>query len=226
MPAATRRVLAGDPPESTQFRVGEDEFTWSDVSGVYDRDDSLKENTNPKCLLRNHGAAAHHHNSQRFSAGNLKPPTAAAPIIGLPGALGARRHHHHHPAIMFPGKARAGGGRQAEPEPGSPRVSCFGKVASERARALRGRPRSPAPPARCCAGFGFSVVTRRGRSRNRAVECVHQSPPEVVTACRRREMKQVEAPVPGLGAMRRFSSGKRAAETEDDGGHVARSGPL
>jgi hypothetical protein len=70
---AVTRDLTNDLPESTQLRVGDD-VAWSDINGVYDRDD-----TNPKFLLRAHHAAS---SSQRFS-GNLK--STAGPIIGLPG---------------------------------------------------------------------------------------------------------------------------------------------
>ncbi|RCV37088.1 hypothetical protein SETIT_8G034900v2 [Setaria italica] len=241
MAAASR---AGDPPESTRLRVGDD-IAWSEINGVYDRDDSLKENTNPKCLLKNH---PHHNNgsSQRFS-GNLKP--TAAPIIGLSGKLGGggRRQHNHPPAI-FPKKAKTGGGgrapKAAVPEPGSPKVSCIGKVLSDRERARLGRPprtRGSSRQPGCCGGLGF--LMRRSRSRKSAVECVDQSPPPpslpplAEAPRRRREEKEVEpepeattAAAPGLGGMRRFASGRRAAEwaaeMEDDDGRVARSGPL
>ncbi|CAL4904180.1 unnamed protein product [Urochloa decumbens] len=232
---------AGDPPESTRLRIGDD-IAWSEINGVYDRDDSLKENTNPKCILKSHNP---HHNgsSQRFS-GNLKP--TAAPIIGLSGKLGgARRQHQHHPPAIFPKKAKTGGGgrapKAAVPEPESPKVSCIGKVLSDRERARLGRPprsRGGSRQPGCCGGLGF--LMQRSRSRNSAVECVDQSPPPpLAEATRRREMKELEAEqeeeevpaavVPGLGGMRRFASGRRAAEwaaeMEDDG-RVARSGPL
>ncbi|KAF8707274.1 hypothetical protein HU200_030283 [Digitaria exilis] len=232
-------ATAGDPPESTRLRIGDD-IAWSEINGVYDRDDSLKENTNPKCILKNHP----HHNgsSQRFS-GNLKP--TAAPIIGLSGKLGAQgggaRRHHQHPPAIFPKKAKTGGGgrapKTAVPEPESPKVSCIGKVLSDRERVRLGRPprtRGSSRPPGCCGGFGF--LMRHSRSRNSTVECVDgQSPPPLAAAARRRETKEAEeapapAPaVPGLGGMRRFASGRRAAEwaaeMEDDG-RVARSGPL
>ncbi|XP_062204271.1 uncharacterized protein LOC133906401 [Phragmites australis] len=83
--AASRDHLAADPPKPTRrLRIGDD-VAWFEINGVYDRDDSLKENTNPKCLLKNHPGAAHNGASQRFSS-NLKP--MAAPIIDLPGKLG------------------------------------------------------------------------------------------------------------------------------------------
>ncbi|CAN6362296.1 unnamed protein product [Urochloa humidicola] len=244
MAAAAAAAHAGDPPESTRLRIGDD-IAWSEINGVYDRDDSLKENTNPKCLLKTHNP---HHNgggSQRFS-GNLKP--TAAPIIGLSGKLGGarRNQHHNHPPAIFPKKAKTGGGgrapKAAVPEPESPKVSCIGKVLSDRERARLGRPprsRGNSRPPGCCGGLGF--LMRRSRSRNSAVECVDQSPPPpppsfppLAEAAKRREGKEMEveetAAAPGLGGMRRFASGRRAAEwaaeMEDDDGRVARSGPL
>ena len=210
---------AGDPPESTLLRIGDD-IAWSEINGVYDRDDSLKENTNPKCLLKNHP----HHNgsSQRFS-GNLKP--TAAPIIGLSGKLGARRQHHHHPPAIFPKKAKTGGGgrapKAAVPEPESPKVSCIGKVLSDRERARLGRaprPRGGSRPPGCCGGLGFLML--ESRSRNNAVDCVGQSPPlpPLAEAARRSEAKvagaeaEEETAAQGLGGVRRFASGRRAPE--------------
>jgi len=220
MAAASR---ADDPPESTLLRLGDD-IAWSEINGVYDRDDSLKENTNPKCLLKNHP----HHNgsSQRFS-GNLKP--TAAPIIGLSGRLGAQggaaRRQHHHPPAIFPKTAKTGGGgrapKTAVPEPGSPKVSCIGKVLSDRERARLGRaprPRGGSRPPGCCGGLGF--LMRRSRSRNSAVDCVGQSPPlpPLAEAARRSEAKvagaeaEEETAAQGLGGVRRFASGRRAPE--------------
>uniref|UniRef100_J3NBG8 Uncharacterized protein n=1 Tax=Oryza brachyantha TaxID=4533 RepID=J3NBG8_ORYBR len=108
MAAAAARDLAGDPPESTLLRRVGDETAWPDV---YDRDDSLKENTNPKCFLRNHPAAYGGGASQRFS-GNLKP--TAAPIIGssrkLGGGGGGGGGGRFRPPAIFPKKAKTGGG--------------------------------------------------------------------------------------------------------------------
>jgi hypothetical protein len=232
MAAAAARDLAGDPPRSTRLRIGDD------VAGVYDRDDSLKENTNPKCLPaknRPGGNGA----PQRFS-GNLKP--TAAPIIGISGNLGqgcaARRHR---PPAMFPKKANTGGGgrnpKPAVPEPGSPKVSCIGKVLSGRERAGH---RSPTEATGgCCPGFGFSIRRSR-RSRKSAVESVDWSPPPMLPLAnveRKREAVDADvtaglpapAPAPALGGMRRFASGRRGVDWAagmEDGGRVARSGPL
>ncbi|XP_066356758.1 uncharacterized protein [Miscanthus floridulus] len=245
--SASRDHLGGDPPESTQLRLGDD-IARSEINGVYDRDDSLKENTNPKSVVKSHAGAhngAGSGSSQRFS-GNLKP--TAAPIIGLSGKLGGTLRRHQHPPAMFPKKAKTGGGgrapKAAVPEPGSPKVSCIGKVLSDRERARLGRPpRAGSRAPGCCGGLGF--LMRRSRSRHSAVECVDQSPPPppfppLADAPRRREAEDKEvsqvtvaeaepALAPGLGGVRRFASGRRAAEWAaqmDDDGRVARSGPL
>uniref|UniRef100_A0A0E0J6V5 Uncharacterized protein n=1 Tax=Oryza nivara TaxID=4536 RepID=A0A0E0J6V5_ORYNI len=249
---AAARDLAGDPPESTLLRVG-GEVAWPDV---YDRDDSLKENTNPKCILKTYGGGGGGNSSQRFS-GNLKP--TAAPIIGLSrklghgGGGGGGGGGGFRPPAIFPKKAKTGGGgrtpRAAVPdhEPGSPKVSCIGKVLSDRERARRHRRWSLETRPRgvgggCCPGLG-SLFVRRSRSRKNVVECVDDQsppppppPPPTVAALRRREEKVVlmteeaaAAPAPALGGMTRFASGRRAAdwaaEMEMDG-HVVRSGPL
>ncbi|KAL5206418.1 hypothetical protein ABZP36_034627 [Zizania latifolia] len=239
---AGARDLAGNPPESTRIRIGED-VTWLDVGGVYDRDNSLKENTNPKCLLKNHPAYNGNGNASQRISGNLKP--TAAPIIGLSGKLGqggggyARRLH---PPAIFPKKAKTGGGGRnpkaavPEHEPGSPKVSCIGKVLSDRERARRrGSPRSQETSPDCCPWFGF--LFRRNRSRKNVVECVEQSPPPPpppIPALMRRKVDTKKeapapAPAPALSGMRRFASGRRAADWAAEmevGDHVARSEPL
>ncbi|KAE8814510.1 hypothetical protein D1007_08021 [Hordeum vulgare] len=237
---AAARDLAGNQPGSTRACIGED-VAWSDVTGVYDRDNSLKENTNPKCfIVKNYPGHRHRAGNgaaQRFS-GNLKP--TAAPIIGTSGYLGqgqgcARRHR---PPAMFPKNAKTGGGgrnpKPAVPEPGSPKVSCIGKVLSGRERDRRPELISQEKMrGGCCPWFGFTI--RRSRSRKSAVESVDWSPPPRLPLAyveRKVEAKEVntdQAPPPALAGMRRFASGRRVADwaagTEEDG-RLARSGPL
>ncbi|VAI15488.1 unnamed protein product [Triticum turgidum subsp. durum] len=101
---AAARDLAGNQPGSTRVCVGED-VALSDVTGVYDRDDSLKENTNPKCIIVKNcpGHKAGNGAAQRFP-GNLKP--TAAPIIGISGNLGQGCARRHRPPAMFPKNSR------------------------------------------------------------------------------------------------------------------------
>ncbi|XBI79837.1 hypothetical protein VPH35_089167 [Triticum aestivum] len=227
---AAARDLAGNQPGSTRVCIGED-VAWSDVTGVYDRDDSLKENTNPKCFnVKNYpGHKAGNGAAQRFS-GNLKP--TAAPIIGISGNLGQGCARRHRPPAMFPKNAKTGG------EPGSPKVSCMGKVLSgrerDRRRELISREKMKGG---CCPWFGFPI--RPSRSRKSAVESVDWSPPPRLPLAyveRKMEAKEVStdqaappAPAPALAGMRRFASGRRVADwaagTEEDG-RLARSGPL
>lgn len=237
MATSTSRDRGGYPPESTRLRIGDD-VAWADVGGVYDRDDSLKENTNPKCfIVKNHpGHKAGNGAVQRFS-GNLKP--TAAPIIGISGKLGQGCARRHRPPAMFPKNAKTGGGgrnpKPAVPEPGSPKVSCIGKVLSGRERDRHRKPISPEKmKGGCCPWFGFPI--RRSRSRKSAVESVDWSPPPRLPLAyveRKMEAKEVNtdqaAPAPALAGMRRFASGRRVADwaagMEEDG-RLARSGPL
>ncbi|KAM3273681.1 hypothetical protein ACQJBY_043085 [Aegilops geniculata] len=237
---AAARDLAGNQPGSTRVCVGED-VAWSDVTGVYDRDESLKENTNPKCfIVKNYpGHKAGNGAAQRFS-GNLKP--TAAPIIGISGNLGQGYARRQRPPAMFPKNAKTGGGgrnpKPAVPEPGSPKVSCMGKVLSGRERDRRRELIYPEKmKGGCCPWFGFPI--RRSRSRKSAVESVDWSPPPRLPLAyveRKMEAKEVStdqaappAPAPALAGMKRFASGRRVADwaagTEEDG-RLARSGPL
>lgn len=68
------------PAESYRLPFGE-EIDWIDVHKVYERDESVKESTNPKSHSHLHNSKNIGSNSQRFS-GNLKPG-----IIGLPGNI-------------------------------------------------------------------------------------------------------------------------------------------
>ncbi|OAY71685.1 hypothetical protein ACMD2_11675 [Ananas comosus] len=243
------------PAESYRLRIGED-VDWTDVSAVYDRDDSTKGNTNPKSQqhqLANPSKARS--NSQRFS-GNLK--AKAPPIIGLPGKIqhssylgsSARR-----PAAVriFPKKARTGaGGRKPavpESEPASPKVSCIGKVLSERERDRRRRRRRGSAEemeeddegrsgcwgglvaalrcaARCGGGGGHGGDTAEDSapspSRDSTANLGRVAAPE--------EAAPPQGP-PGLGGMKRFASGRREASWGGDlgvegDGRVAFSAPL
>jgi hypothetical protein len=54
-----------------QLRIGDDEFNWSDINDVYDRDDSFKANTNPK----------YHHDDTHFGNDDFRgrPPRQSPP---------------------------------------------------------------------------------------------------------------------------------------------------
>ncbi|KAG1369697.1 hypothetical protein COCNU_15G000630 [Cocos nucifera] len=233
------------PAESFQVRIG-DEIHWTDLNVVYDRDDSTKGNTNPKS--QNSNSKPPRSNSQRFS-GNLK---TKAPILGLPnkiqhsGYLGrsARRPTN---GRIFPKKKPPGGGCRKsavpEEEPGSPKVSCFGKVLSERERQRcrqQGQRSTPAAAEEgeeknsgCWASLAAVFRCYGGVERAACVEESSASPPSGGGAAKGRGPPPPEMAAPGLGGMMRFSSGRRPASWDgdldleaDEGGHVAWSGPL
>ncbi|KAF3321793.1 hypothetical protein FCM35_KLT14009 [Carex littledalei] len=121
-----------DPPaESYRLPFGA-EIDWIGLHKVYERDESVKETTNPKSHSHLHNSKNVGSNSQRFS-GNLKPG-----IIGLPGNIqnsSILGHSARRPSCvrMIPQKNSSGGKLSAlEAEPGSPKVSCMGKVLSEK----------------------------------------------------------------------------------------------
>lgn len=245
------------PAESVQIPIGEG-IDWTDINAVYERDDSTKGNTNPKSHHANQKQQQQQQpplsNSQRFS-GNLKPK---APIIALPNKirhssyLGASARRVPKGSTLRTKKKAVGDRKSAlpPPEPGSPKVSCFGKVLSDRERG-RIRHIRPAPVSSTAddkawrprrSGGCFARMMAMFRCRRPATdECEEDdeeasSPPEkTVTWSGRPSAAALSdassvAPPAGLGAFRRFSSGRRPAswggEEDVDGQmHVASSAP-
>ncbi|KAJ0976720.1 hypothetical protein J5N97_012194 [Dioscorea zingiberensis] len=212
------------PPESFQVPIGE-EIEWVDLIAVYERDDSTKGNTNPKSQHANIGVDHRVSNSQRFS-GNLKPK---APIIALPnklqhsGYLGrsARRPAN---ARIFPKKGRNAG--VTDHEPGSPKVSCFGKVGSEKEK-QRGMNQQRGGG----RGFWASFFCCAGGDRASPAELVEKQRSPQSWSNTSSSASASAAPAapeaPGIGAMNRFASGRRSASWGgDEDGHMAWSGPL
>ncbi|XP_065041356.1 uncharacterized protein LOC135675023 [Musa acuminata AAA Group] len=179
------------PPESFQVPIGGDGIDWTDLNAVFDRDDSTKGSTNPKSANANPKSRSI---SERSSA-SLKANPA---VLGLPSAIGtpgftgrASRRQRPPSGRIFPKKG-ARSGRESAADPGSPKVSCFGKVLSDRERRKQGRSWRWAS----C----FEAMCRLGDERRRG------SPPSAANAGG--AFLPVEA---GLGAMRRFASGRRSA---------------
>ncbi|XP_010906972.1 uncharacterized protein [Elaeis guineensis] len=200
----------------------EREIGWADRNAVYGRNDSTTGSTNPKSSNARRGSAAS--NSQLVST-NLKANT---PIIGLPGKIQHSgfdgRNARRPPRIrIFPKKkarrAEGGGrGKSAVPEsePGSPKVSCFGKVLSDRERERRRREGLRAAEGewegwRCSAGFG--AIFRCGGGGQTAEEEAERKitvPPRNIPALAA-SVPESLADAPVLGEMKRFVSGRRAA---------------
>ncbi|KAJ3671358.1 hypothetical protein LUZ60_007437 [Juncus effusus] len=222
-------AINGEPADSIELKIGED-IDWMDVSSVYERDDSVKETTNPKSH-HNHtnNSTKSGSNSQRFS-GNLKPS-----IIGLPGKIhnsGYIGHSSRRPTgiRIFPKKVKTGGGgkKQAVPEtePGSPKVSCIGKVLSERERVrrrLRQKPATVKTPAKkeeerktSCwvrvAGIFFGG-RRRAEKKGGVIASSSEREKEVAAEERINPVTvaaEEAAPAPaGIGGMKKFTSGRK-----------------
>ncbi|KAH0450720.1 hypothetical protein IEQ34_021412 [Dendrobium chrysotoxum] len=232
------------PAESIQIRIGE-EIDWTDINAVYERDDSTKGNTNPKSQHANQKQQQQQQqqppsNSQRFS-GNLKPK---APIIALPNKirhssyLGASARRLPKGRALLK-KKRGGGDRKSAlppPEPGSPKVSCFGKVLSDRERERSHHIRPAFAPSTVDdkdwkhrrSGGCFARLIEMFRCRRPSTrECEEDeeaasTPPEKIvswsgrpSAATAMEGSSVATPA-GLGAIRRFSSGRRPASWGGD----------
>lgn len=218
------------PVESFRVRIGE-EIDWADINAVYVRDDSTKGNTNPKSQHANQKQQQQQQqqpsNSQRFS-GNLKPK---APIIALPNKMQLGTTARRPPnARMANKKKRSGFGRKSAvppPEPGSPKVSCFGKVLldGDRDRSQHRRPDSATSSAAdgegrqlrssgCLTWLARIFLCGRPVFREREDD-ESSAPPEKIVPWSVRVSSAAavegapEAEPPGLGAMRRFSSGRR-----------------
>ncbi|WOL12753.1 hypothetical protein Cni_G21520 [Canna indica] len=220
------------PPESIVLPVGG--FHWADMAAgavVYERYDSTKGSTNPKAQAEKRQQQQQQHaqpkplsTSQRFSG----PLQAKAHIIGLPAKI---EHHSGHlgrsgrraaNAPVFPKKLQgAGGGEEpavADEDPGSPKVSCMGKVLSteqERNRCRRSSEEGNAP-----AGYWASVS---------AVICCSKQRPARSAEGGEREERKIETKAamepPGLGTMRRYASERRTVDWDvDSEEHVAQAG--
>lgn len=109
-------------------------------------------------------------------------------------------------------------------DPGSPKVSCFGKVVSQRERRR-------SPEAGGCWASLFGCFGRRKEEEEEATAVKNE---RNFPARERTEVAPAAEP-PGLGGMKRFVSGRRPAswggdvEVDLEGeeiGHVAWSGPL
>ncbi|PWZ08201.1 hypothetical protein Zm00014a_027424 [Zea mays] len=191
------------PPDSITIPIGDD-AAFSELNPMYERDDSTKGSTNPKsaaaAVANPTVAAKTRSNSTRAGAagGAPPPPAAGTTFFGLPArirpAFSRRRPSQSQGRILR--DKRAGG----EVEPRSPKVSCIGKVLSDRERhgRRRGWWHGVAAMFRC---DGCARVAR-GASRNMAAledDGVEQ--------------QQQQA---GVAGMRRFKSGRRAASWGDE----------
>jgi hypothetical protein len=219
------------PPESIVVPITED-TPWQ--YSAYDSGDSGREITNPKSHSNPFPRSKTGLTSSQVAATNLKA-TARSPIISIPTKFKLSGFAHNHgPASIFPrwhnSKLKKSG--LADNEPGSPKVSCWGKVLSEREKEKLRKQREArkelekAPS--CCSRFsammtcvGDPAAGRRGDSHfqlaevnPRHVEDIRQpSEMNIVSEFIEvppRQLVEVEAEAVGLGDLKRFSSARRA----------------
>ncbi|KAI5003671.1 hypothetical protein ZWY2020_030831 [Hordeum vulgare] len=188
------------PPDSITIRIGED-VAFSEVNPIYERDDSTKGSTNPKSSSAAGGGACNpvplkaRSNSARIAGG---PAAATATFFGLPARIRpAFTRRQPSQGRILPDK-RSGTGTGDEPR--SPKVSCIGKVLSDRERCGRRRQRrwwrGVAAVFRCgggCASRGFGGAAGKKMALE---EDGHD---------------EEEEKEPSVAGMRRFKSGRRAA---------------
>lgn len=249
MPRVDMESLAGN----TSLTVGRGEATPEDVDGdpnyydiaygtvevpavgwslgyrVYDREESTKGATNPKS--RSFG-------SDRFFCSNSNPlpsPTASKnkpPIIALPranvqaaSAYDGRSVRRPTQCRFFPKDKKKKPPAVRDAEPGSPKVSCVGKVLAEKERCCRRRKKGRKERDSwtnmfrciCCGGGG----RREGSAIESAVVAVQQGFDNLslkggkVLAKTGKGSASVDScesvAAPGLDAMKWLSSGRRAA---------------
>uniref|UniRef100_A0A453FZH4 Uncharacterized protein n=1 Tax=Aegilops tauschii subsp. strangulata TaxID=200361 RepID=A0A453FZH4_AEGTS len=182
---------------SITIRIGDD-AAFSELNPIYERDDSTKGSTNPKSSAAAGGACnpvplKARSNSARVAGG---PAAATATFFGLPARIRpAFTRRQPSQGRILPDKRSGGTGE----EPRSPKVSCIGKVLSDRERCGRRRQRrwwrGVAAVFRCGGGCASRGVGG-GAGKKMALEESEY------------DEEEKEASV---AAMRKFKSGRRAA---------------
>ncbi|KAG6427528.1 hypothetical protein SASPL_111774 [Salvia splendens] len=190
------------PPES--FWLSKDaEYDWFDRNAFYERKDSKRANSNSTS------------SSQRFPV-TLKPK---ASIFGLPKAqktafMESKRRACKPASIrLFPKRSES---KAAVPvvEPGSPKVSCMGRVRSKRGRRRSNSVKKPGEKAKtgiCSRVMSLFRSKKGGNGRVMEIVMVDDGEP----APRKSVSVEVRGvPVsgelPGLGGITRFASGRRS----------------
>ncbi|PIN19497.1 Calcium/calmodulin-dependent protein kinase [Handroanthus impetiginosus] len=252
--AAAHEGPADFPPES--FWLSKDaEYDWFDRNVFYERKESTKGNSN-STNLNPHINPSSNSNSQRFSV-NLK---SKKHIIGLPKTQKAtfvdskRRTCKSANIRLFPKRSESVGKSTAPmAEPGSPKVSCMGRVRSKRCRRRSNslkRTEKPLEKSRSTrgekkkTGFYSKVMSifrsKKGHKKparsgsSKVVEVLMEEPEDVEPQRKSVNVRVPEIPVcaepvaeaPGLGGMTRFASGRRSESWASEDFTQAVSGEL
>ncbi|KAL3646874.1 hypothetical protein CASFOL_009418 [Castilleja foliolosa] len=204
-------VIAGDdlPPES--FWLSKDaEYDWFDRNAVYERKESTKGNSNTNSM----NPIMNNSNSQRSSV------LSKASMLGLPKTqkntfLDLKwRPCKASNTRLFPKRGKS---TVPEPEPGSPKVSCMGRVRSKRGRLRSNSLKVPAERMNRRSGICSRVMSvfrsKKGQkkpARSGSGKVVEE--PLAVELPRKSVGLKAAIDPPGLGGMNRFASGRRSCE--------------
>lgn len=193
------------PPDSITIPIG-DEAAFAELNPIYERDDSTKGSTNPKfaaAVVAHPIAAKTRSNSTRVAG--APSPAAGTTFFGLPAKIRPpfSRRRPSQGRILADKRSGGGGGKSSrgddEVEPRSPKVSCIGKVLSDRERHGRHRRRRRGWWHGVAAMFRCDGCCRArgGTSRKMALED--------------NDDDNDDEQQPGIAGMRKFKSGRRAA---------------
>ncbi|XP_043701985.1 uncharacterized protein LOC122652341 [Telopea speciosissima] len=216
------------PVESFQLRE-EDELEWFDRNAFYfnERKDSQKGNSNPNSIS-NHNPT--NSTSQRFSLNFTSNTSIIGPKPQKSSYLNSKSRRHGRPPRprFFPKKPSRSGKSITVTEPSSPKVSCIGRVRSNRSKnrrcpsgrrptEVKSKPENKTGFWNClkailqfsCGNNGSGVDIDESR---RPKDSPSNSPPRWSFAEREQKIP-ASAPLgdpPGLGGMKRFASGRKS----------------
>ncbi|KAL1549289.1 hypothetical protein AAHA92_17416 [Salvia divinorum] len=208
-------TLADDDPSQNEapaesFWLSKDaEYDWFDRNAFYERKDSTRANSN--------STQPANANSQRFSI-SLK---SKASIFGLPKTqktafVESKRRVCKPPNIrLFPKRSESSTRKPTASvaEPGSPKVSCMGRVRSKRGRRRSNSLKKPAEkPKTGIYSKVMSLFRSKKAGSRRVMEILMVDgvePPRKSVSVKVREVP-VSGEPPGLGGITRFASGRRS----------------
>lgn len=217
------------PPGS--FWLSKDaEYDWFDRNAFYERKESTKgysKSSNPNPNLKQSSNST----SQKLSANFM----SRASILRLPKAQNAafvdtkRRTCKSVNIRLFPKRlASSGKSSVSNAEPGSPKVSCMGRVRSKRCRRRLDSLKRGEKPVEKKKTWLYSKITslfrwrkgsRKPEQPGSKMEAVEEEPAAAMVEPRRKSISvkvgervdgEIVAEPPGLGVIKRFSSGRRS----------------
>ncbi|KAL5710639.1 hypothetical protein ACHQM5_021179 [Ranunculus cassubicifolius] len=229
--------VSSDFPAESYLVSREDEYDWYDRNAFYERKGSTKGSLSPNNAANTSNFSSSAISFSKRYVMNLK---SKASIIGLPKVQKSSYVHRRsnqkpvNAARFFPKTSRSTGGKSTVPlsEPGSPKVSCIGRVRSKRDRTRRLRRQLskdiPVAPAVKKTGLWKSLKAalnlgggNRRKQQHRSVGVAAEkekssSEKKKITVITSEKFNHTELTEPttteltGLAGLKRFSSGRRA----------------